>query len=109
MATLPAQVDIIVANLPYINSRAYGRLERTIRDFEPKLALEAGPEGMDAIRRLLHQAPHVLRPNGLIVLEIAHDQGALVLNAIEEILPNARQVDIQRDYADLDRVVMVVM
>lgn len=109
LATLPTKVDIVVANLPYINSRDYNELDVTVRDFEPKLALEAGPEGMDSIRRLLHQVPHVLGPNGLLILEIAHDQGALVLDAVNEILPQARQVDIQRDYADLDRVVIVVL
>lgn len=109
LATLPEKVDIIVANLPYINSRDYAELHPTVRNFEPRLALEAGPDGLDAIRRLLQQAPHVLRPNGLIVLEIAHDQGALILQTIEEWLPQAQQIDLRTDYADLDRMVMIVV
>ncbi len=51
-----ARVDILAANLPYINSRDYSCLAPGVRNYEPQLALEAGPEGLDTIRRLLQQA-----------------------------------------------------
>lgn len=103
------QVDIIVANLPYINRDDYAELEPTVRDFEPKLALEAGDDGLDAIRRLLKNAPHYLRPDGMIFLEIAHDQGQAVLDLIEELIPQAADVDLRQDLAGLDRIITVIM
>ncbi len=103
------QVDIIVANLPYINRRDYTALEPTVRDFEPKLALEAGDDGLDAIRRLLKNAPNYLRPNGMIFLEIAYDQGAAVLELIEDLIPLAQDVDLRQDFAGLDRIITIVM
>ncbi|MCB0070744.1 MAG: peptide chain release factor N(5)-glutamine methyltransferase [Caldilineaceae bacterium] len=107
--TLPAPVDVIVANLPYIKSFDYARLDPTVRHYEPQLALEAGPDGMDAIRRLLAQAPAHLRPGGVIVLEIAHDQGGLVIATAEELLPQAKQVELKLDYAGLERLVMILL
>ena len=98
-----------MANLPYIKSFDYARLDPTVRHYEPQLALEAGPDGMDAIRRLLAQAPAHLRPGGVIVLEIAHDQGGLVIATAEELLPQAKQVELKLDYAGLERLVMILL
>lgn len=107
--TLPEPVDVIVANLPYIKSFDYARLDPTVLRYEPQLALEAGPDGLDAIRRLLEQAPAHLREGGVIVLEIAHDQGRLVIDAVEALLPQAKQVELKLDYAGLERLVMIVL
>lgn len=109
LTALPERVDVIVANLPYIKSIDYQQLEPTVRQYEPQLALEAGPDGLDAIRRLLEQAPQHLRENGLIVLEIAHDQGRGVIAVAEALLPQAKQVELKVDYAGLDRIVMIVL
>ncbi|MCB0095360.1 MAG: peptide chain release factor N(5)-glutamine methyltransferase [Caldilineaceae bacterium] len=102
------RVDIIAANLPYINTTDYGTLEPDVRDFEPKLALEAGPDGLDAIHRLLIQAPGVLKRGGVIFLEIGSDQGAAVLDLIQELMPNAAFVNLRQDYNGRDRLVTIV-
>ena len=57
LTPLPERVDIIAANLPYIASPIYLTLDADVPDSEPRLALPAGPEGLDAIARLLRQAP----------------------------------------------------
>ena len=108
LAPLPEAVDIIVANLPYISSTVYPKLEAGVRDYEPKLALEAGSEGLDAIARLLQQAPRYLRPEGAIFLEISYDQGEAVMALAKRILPHAYSIALRQDYHGRDRLVTII-
>lgn len=103
------QVDIIVANLPYINHRDYVSLDRSVREFEPQVALEAGDDGLDAIRGLLQDAPRYLSPDGIIFLEIAYDQGQAVLDLVDELIPQASDVELRQDLSGHDRIVTIIM
>ena len=107
LAGLPQPVDIIAANLPYITSGDYPNLMADVRDYEPRLALEAGPEGLDLIARLLDQAPGHLYPGGVIFLEIGADQGQAVLALAEQLLPQAKHIGLRQDYHGYDRLVVV--
>lgn len=107
LAPLPQKVDIIAANLPYITSEEYPNLMADVRDYEPRLALEAGPQGLDSIQRLLEQAPEHLNPGGVLFLEIGADQGNVVGELIERVLPSARQISIRQDYHGYDRLVVI--
>jgi release factor glutamine methyltransferase len=107
LAPLPVKVDIIAANLPYITSSDYPNLMADVRDYEPRLALEAGPKGLDVIERLLTEAPAHLNPGGVIFLEIGSDQGESVVDLIERCLPQARQISLRQDYHGYDRVVVI--
>jgi release factor glutamine methyltransferase len=107
LAPLPETVDVLAANLPYIAQPVYTTLAADVRDYEPRLALEAGPEGLDAIRRLLHQAPAHLNPGGVIFLEIAHDQAESVLALVHVLLPQARYVGVRQDYHGYDRLIVI--
>lgn len=104
---LPEAVDIIAANLPYITSDEYLNLMADVRDYEPRLALEAGPEGLDLIERLLDQAPGHLYPGGVIFLEIGSNQGAAVLELVERLLPQAKHIGLRQDYHGYDRLVVI--
>ena len=104
---LPEAVDIIAANLPYITSDEYLNLMADVRDYEPRLALEAGPEGLDLIERLLDQAPGHLYPGGVIFLEIGANQGASVLELVERLLPQAKHIGLRQDYHGYDRLVVI--
>jgi release factor glutamine methyltransferase len=73
-ALTPRSLDAVVANPPYVSTGDWMRLERQIRRFEPRLALDGGPDGLDLIRRLAGQARGVLRPGGALLLEIGNDQ-----------------------------------
>ncbi len=108
LSPLPGPVNAIVANLPYISSNVYPDLDADVRDFEPQLALEAGPEGLDAITKLLQQVGRYLRPEGVIFLEIGHDQGRAVKELAHRLLPNARHVSVRQDYHGHDRLVTIV-
>jgi release factor glutamine methyltransferase len=108
LTPLPERVHAIVANLPYISSKLYPELDADVRDFEPQLALEAGPEGLDAIHRLLRQATHFLHPNGVIFLEIGHDQGEAVTHLAQQLFPAAQTISVRKDYHGRDRLVTIV-
>lgn len=103
------RVNIIVANLPYITLGDYADLQRDVRDYEPRLALAAGPEGLDTICRLLEQAPDYLEPDGAILLEIGADQGAAVVALAEELIPQASSIILRQDHNGRDRLVMIAM
>jgi release factor glutamine methyltransferase len=70
--------DALVANLPYVTTGEWEALDRNVRDFEPRMALDGGADGLDPIRRLMADAPRVLRPGGRIFLEIGETQGPAV-------------------------------
>jgi len=68
--------DLIVANPPYIASDQLAGLDKSVREYEPMLALDGGPDGLVIHRRILGKAPDHLLPGGRVFLEIAFDQGA---------------------------------
>jgi release factor glutamine methyltransferase len=99
-------VDLIAANLPYIASDELKALP--VAQYEPLLALDGGADGLDYIRRLLVQAPHVLARDGRLLMEIAAGQGARVRELGAAAFPGA-YVTLIRDYAGLDRLVSVAL
>lgn len=106
---LAEPVEIIVANLPYISSDEYAWLEPNVRNYEPRLALESGPQGLDAIEQLLHAAPEHLTPNGMIYLEIGWQQGPAVQALVDRLLPQAQDVEVHQDYQGHDRLVAIAL
>ncbi len=71
-------VDALVANPPYVSAAEFGALDRSVRDYEPRLALESGTDGLAATRRLLVEGRRVLRPGGLLALEVATSRARAV-------------------------------
>jgi len=73
-AQLPERTyDLIVCNPPYVNAGSMAQLPEEYRR-EPTLALAGGPDGMQQIARILRDAPHYLKPEGLLLLEIGHER-----------------------------------
>jgi release factor glutamine methyltransferase len=102
LAAARQRADLIAANLPYIPSDELDGL--AVVRHEPRGALDGGPDGLASIRRLLSQAPGVLASPGLLLLEIAADQGAPVKALAQGAFPGA-QIAILPDYAGHDRIV----
>ena len=93
---------VIVANLPYVATGALDALG-PILAFEPRLALDGGPDGLDVIRRLLAELPRVLARDGIALLEIGADQAASAMAMAAEALPGW-SATIHPDLAGLPRV-----
>ncbi len=66
--------DLIVSNPPYIASEQIAKLDANVRDYEPRLALDGGPDGLDPHRKILAGAYERLLPGGGLLMEIAFDQ-----------------------------------
>lgn len=96
---------VICANLPYVATGALAGLARDLA-FEPALALDGGPDGLDVIRRLLDLLPAVLDADGAALLEIGADQGDAVAAAVAERLPGWR-CTVGVDLAGLPRIARV--
>lgn len=64
------KLDLLFANLPYIPSARLKTLDSSVKDYEPHLALDGGPEGTSQINRLLTQITNFLKPKSLVILEI---------------------------------------
>jgi release factor glutamine methyltransferase len=73
---LDGQVDVVVANPPYVPAAAWADLPPDVRGFDPREALVAGPDGLDAIRVVARVAQRLLRPGGAVVCEHDDTQGA---------------------------------
>jgi release factor glutamine methyltransferase len=70
----PERFDLIVSNPPYISSAELELLQREVRDHEPRVALDGGPDGLAFYERLLSDAAEVLKPRGYLVVEIGEGQ-----------------------------------
>jgi release factor glutamine methyltransferase len=99
----PASFELVVSNPPYIPSAEIETLDPEVRDHEPRLALDGGPDGLDAYRTLTPQILAMLKPDGLFAVEIGHDQS----EAVEALFTaaGAQGVRTVQDLAGRDRVV----
>ncbi len=75
--------DVIVSNPPYISAAELPTLAKEVRDFEPRLALDGGPDGLAIYRRLIAEAPAHLEAGGYLLLEIGSTQEKPVRDLIE--------------------------
>jgi release factor glutamine methyltransferase len=101
---LPEPVNVIAANLPYIPP---GEASPEVATWEPHIAVFGGDDdGTALIRRFLQTAPRYLLPGGRVVMETAYSQGQQVAALARSAFPNAN-VEIRKDLADYDRIVVV--
>ncbi len=95
--------DLILANPPYIASDQLPGLDKSVREYEPMLALDGGVDGLVIHRRILAKASDHLTAAGRIFLEIAFDQGAAAREMAAEY-PAFGEVRILKDFGGRDRV-----
>jgi release factor glutamine methyltransferase len=100
---LAGRVDVLCANVPYVPSGAIPTLPRDVRDHEPRLALDGGPDGLDLLRRVAARAPGWLAPGGFLLCEIGEDQGEAAAALLAEA--GLAEIAVLPDMAGGDRVV----
>jgi len=104
-AAVSGDLDIICSNPPYIPEGVYGLLPAGIRNFEPRGALIAGPDGMAFHRKIIREGVHRLKTGGRIFLEIGEGQRDRVA-ALFRAEDGYRDIDCRKDYGGIDRVVL---
>ena len=95
------RVDAIVSNPPYVSTGAIAGLDPGVKDFEPMVALDGGPDGVDVIREIVAEAGGRIVPGGFLAIEIGADQGDVVLRLLRE--GGWRDARIERDLAGFQR------
>jgi release factor-specific protein-(glutamine-N5) methyltransferase len=97
--------DVLVSNPPYIPSELVELLPAEVGGYEPRLALDGGPDGLDVFRRLTERAARALRPGGLYACELHEDclEAAAAEPAVTQAFCNAC---IVRDLAGRNRILM---
>lgn len=95
--------DLVVSNPPYIPSADIAGLDPEVRDHDPHLALDGGPDGLQAYRELAPEIRRILRPGGIFAVEIGWDQGPQVKALFEAA--GFADVIVVKDLSNRDRVV----
>jgi len=98
--------DAIVSNPPYIPNADIAELEPEVKEFEPYGALAGGLDGLDFYRRLIADGSNRLKDGGFMAFEVGINQ-AQVVAAIAESVPTFGQTQIIKDYAGIERVVIL--
>jgi release factor glutamine methyltransferase len=93
--------DFVVSNPPYVGESEADKVQRQVREFEPKVAVFSGQEGMDIYRRLIPQAKEVLKPGGWFAAEI----GFSAESKVRELLAGWDEVQVTPDLQGIPRVI----
>jgi release factor glutamine methyltransferase len=105
IAHLEGKLAGFLSNPPYIPSREVDVLQPEVLRHEPRLALDGGRDGLDAIRQLVGEGSRYLRSGGIWAVELMAGQGETVANLLQE-QGDYEDIRIERDWADWDRFVL---
>jgi release factor glutamine methyltransferase len=97
--------DWIASNPPYVSTDDASTLSPDVREHEPEIALFAGADGLDIIRRIVADAPQFLNPQGKLILEIGYNQSRAVQYLIRS-QPAFKRCEIIKDYSGIERVIL---
>jgi release factor glutamine methyltransferase len=99
-----SRFDLILSNPPYVPSSKIGTLPREIAEFEPRIALDGGPDGLEFFRRIVMESGSFLKDGGWLMMELGEGQG----EAVAEMVWNTGVFEspcIIRDHSGVDRVI----
>ena len=97
--------DVIVSNPPYIPTAEIDTLQREVKDYEPRLALDGGADGLDIYRRIAAEASKYLNRGGTLIMEVGAGQAA---DVVKMFRGNSYSMVVQ-DFNGIDRYVKIVM
>lgn len=95
-----SSADVVVSNPPYVPNGDRATMQREVSEWEPHLALFAGDTGLDIYRRLIPEAWRVLKPGGLLALELGFGQS----ESVTALASNWNNIEIANDLAGIPRV-----
>jgi release factor glutamine methyltransferase len=101
---LEGRIDLMLSNPPYIAADEWSDLQPEVGQFEPRLALAGGPDGLAFHRRLIRTAPGFLRPGGWLLMEVGAGQ-ANAVTCLAAALGAFDSIRVRRDRAGIERVV----
>ena len=96
--------DLIISNPPYIKKLDLSKLDKEVKNYEPKLALDGGLKGLSVIRKVIKKSSELIKINGKLILEIGHDQREPVKKMLNE--NNFYINEILKDLAKNDRCII---
>lgn len=98
---LSEKFDIIVSNPPYIKTEEIDALDKEVKDYEPRIALDGGEDGFDFYRRICEGAKQRLNEHGKLFLEAGYGEA----EEIKKMLENDFNVEIIKDISGIDRII----
>jgi release factor glutamine methyltransferase len=98
--------SVVLANLPYVPEAELDRLEPEVSQYEPRTALDGGPDGMAVISHLLPSLDDVLAPGGTALVEFGEGQAQPLVRGASSLLPSYR-FDVLRDRAGTERILVL--
>ena len=98
---LSEKFDIIVSNPPYIKTEEIDTLDKEVKDYEPRIALDGGEDGLDFYRRICEGAKQRLNEHGKLFLEAGYGEA----EEIKKMLENDFKVEIIKDISGIDRII----
>jgi release factor glutamine methyltransferase len=103
LASLGGGLDMVVANPPYCPSGVIATLPVEVERFEPRLALDGGPDGMRVLRRIIAEAPRFLRPGAWLLMEIGEEQAGPLASLMAA--EGFSRIGARRDLRDVERYI----
>ncbi len=104
LSPMPCNVDVIIGNLPYVKRSEVVGINTN--GYEPRLALDGGPDGLDIMRRLSSQAASKLNPGGALLLELGQGQAEEACRIIGGDL-DCSNCEVVKDLAGIERMLVV--
>ena len=101
LETLKGELDFVVSNPPYIPEEIYKKLPIEVKNFEPKIALLGGEDGLEHIKEIIYKAPFYLKKKGWLILENHFDQGSIVRQLFLE--NRFTCVEVLKDFSGIGR------
>ncbi len=101
LESFKGKLDLVISNPPYIPRGTYEKLPKEVKNFEPKIALIGGEDGLEHIRKIIQKAPSYLRKKGWLILENHFDQA----EKIRELLTKNKftSIEIVNDFSGVGR------
>ena len=96
--------DLIISNPPYVKKLDFKKLDKDVINFEPKLALDGGLDGLSKIRKIIKKSSELIKLNGKLIIEIAHDQKKMANDILRQ---NGFFVNkVVKDLSEKDRCII---